>query len=124
MVLGGIALALLLEFADIRKVGEAFEHFPPILIPVIFGLVVAREAVRVLEWHYLLHVLGHRTLWRHSLLTLLGGDASQILPAGVYFQNYLLRQAEGTSIATSLPATLAMQLLEAALSLMVLCVVD
>lgn len=123
LILGAIAFALLLSFADIRKVGEAFQRFPPIFIPIIFGLVVARVAVRVCEWHYLLHALGQRTLWRHSLLTLLGGDASQILPAGVYFQNFLLQQAEGTSMSTSLPATLAMQLLEAAVSLLVLVVV-
>jgi uncharacterized membrane protein YbhN (UPF0104 family) len=74
----------------------------------------------VVEWHYLLRALGERPLPRHSVLTLLGGDASQILPAGVYFQNYLLQQAEGTAFATSLAATLAMQLLEAAVALIVL----
>jgi len=120
MVCGAVALALLLSFADIRKVGEAFRHFPSILIPTIFGLVLAREAVRVLEWHYLLHALRLRPLLKHSLLTLLGGDASQILPAGVYFQNYLLQQTQGAAFATSLAATLAMQLLEAAVALVVL----
>jgi uncharacterized membrane protein YbhN (UPF0104 family) len=123
MVAGAIALSLLFSFADIRKVGDAFQRFPPVFIPIIFGLVVAREAVRVFEWHYLLHALRQHTLWRHSLLTLLGGDASQILPAGVYFQNFLLQQAEGTSMTTSLPATLAMQLLEATVSLLVLIAV-
>ena len=123
MVCGAIALALLLSLADIRKVGDAFRHFPPVLIPIIFVLVALREAVRVLEWHYLLHALRLRPLPRHSVLTLLGGDASQILPAGVYFQNYLLQQTEGTAFATSLAATLAMQLLEAAVALLVLIVV-
>ncbi|HEX6512471.1 MAG TPA: lysylphosphatidylglycerol synthase transmembrane domain-containing protein, partial [Chloroflexota bacterium] len=124
LVAGAIALSLLLSFADIRKVGQAFQHFPPILIPIIFGLVAAREIVRVLEWHYLLNTLGHKPLLRHSILSLLGGDASQILPAGVYFQNYLRQQAEGTAFATSLAATLAMQLLEAAVSLLVLALVN
>jgi uncharacterized membrane protein YbhN (UPF0104 family) len=123
MICGAIALALLLSFADIRKVGEAFTHFPPRAIPVIFGLVLAREVVRIVEWHYLLTALGQRPLPRHSVLTLLGGDASQILPAGVYVQNYLLQQAEGTAFAVSLAATLAMQLLEAAVSLLVMTVV-
>jgi uncharacterized membrane protein YbhN (UPF0104 family) len=117
---GAVALALLFNFADIRKVGEAFQRFPPILIPIIFGLILAREAVRVVEWRYLLSALGKRPTARHSVLTLLGGDASQILPAGIYFQNYLLQQTEGTAISTSLAATLAMQLLEAAVSLLVL----
>jgi hypothetical protein len=123
MVSGAIALALLLSFADIRQVGQAFERFPPILLPTILALIFAREAVRVVEWHYLLTALGLRPLVRHSMLTLLGGDASQILPAGVYFQNYLLQRAEGTAFSTSLAATLAMQLLEAAVSLVVLVVV-
>ena len=123
LVSGAIALSLLLSLADIRKVGQAFEHFPPILLPTILALVVAREAVRVLEWHYLLSVLHKPPSVRHSVLSLLGGDASQILPAGVYFQNYLLQQAEGTAFSTSLAATLAMQLLEAAVSLVVVAVV-
>lgn len=123
LVGGAIALALLLSLADIRKVGQAFQHFPPVLVPILFGLVAVREAVRIVEWHYLLRALGERPLLRHSALTLLGGDASQILPAGVYFQNYLLEQTQGTAFATSLAATLAMQLMEAAISLVVLVVV-
>src|SRR5579862_7344105 len=114
MVSGAVALALLLSFADIRKVGDAFRHFPPILIPIIFGMIIAREGVRIVEWRYLLGALGKRPTARHSILTLLGGDASQILPAGIYFQNYLLQQTEGTAFARSLAATLAMQLMEAA----------
>jgi hypothetical protein len=116
-VCGAVALAFLLSFADIRKVALAFTHFPPILLPVVLGLIVARELIRAGEWHFLLHSLGFRPLWRHSLLSLLGGDASQILPAGIYFQNYLLQQTEGTAIATSLAGTLGMQLLEAGLAL-------
>ncbi len=123
MFCGAVALALLLSFADIRKVGQAFQHFPPVLIPILLGCVAARELVRILEWHYLLGKLGTRPRLRHSLVTLLGGDASQILPAGIYFQNYLLQQTEGTAFATSLAATLAMQLMEAAVSLVVLGVV-
>ncbi|HLG68958.1 MAG TPA: lysylphosphatidylglycerol synthase transmembrane domain-containing protein [Chloroflexota bacterium] len=123
MVCGAIALGLLLSVSDIRQVGEAFQHFPPILVPVLLALVAAREAVRIVEWHYLLTALGERPLKRHSVLTLLGGDASQILPAGVYFQNYLLEQTQGTAFATSLAATLAMQLMEAAVALVVLAAV-
>ncbi|MBV8083786.1 MAG: flippase-like domain-containing protein [Chloroflexi bacterium] len=122
VVCGAVALALLLSFADIRKVALAFSRFPPILIPIILGLIVARELIRTGEWHYLLHALGFRPMWRHSLMSLLSGDASQILPAGVYFQNYLLQQAEGASMATSLAATFGMQLLEAALALLGLIV--
>ncbi|MBV9120823.1 MAG: flippase-like domain-containing protein [Chloroflexi bacterium] len=120
---GAVAIALLLSFADIRKVAQAFQSFPPVLLPVMCGLVLAREFIRVGEWHYLLHALHFRPKWRHSMLALVGGDASQILPAGVYFQNYLLQQTEGTSFATSLPATLGMQLLEAAVALVVVCVI-
>lgn len=123
LLCGAIAFALLLNFADISKVGEAFQHFPPILIPILLGLVIAREVVRIFEWHYLLTALGKRPTVRHSALTLLGGDASQILPAGIYIENILLQQTEGTPIATFLAATLAMQLMEAAISLLVLAVV-
>ena len=120
-MLAAVAFALLLSFADVRKVALAFQRFPPGLVPVIFGLVLVREGIRVVEWHYLLRGLGMRPRWRHSLLTLVGGDAGQILPAGVYFQNYLLGQTEGASFAASLPATLGMQLMEGAVALLALC---
>ncbi len=123
LVLGAIVLSLLLSLSDLRQVALAFQRFPPVLIPVLLGFIAAREAIRVIEWHYLLHALRFSPLWRHSLLALLGGDASQILPAGIYFQNYLLQQAEGTSFATSLAATLGMQLLEGAIALLVVGIV-
>ncbi|MHB8621616.1 MAG: lysylphosphatidylglycerol synthase transmembrane domain-containing protein, partial [Chloroflexota bacterium] len=78
--------------------------------------VVAREATRVVEWRLLLKMVGLRTRWRHALLAQLAGDASQIVPAGIYLENYLLHQEEGVGVARSLAATIAMQFIEAALS--------
>ena len=122
-LLGAIVLALLLSFSDIRQVGQAFAHFPLLLLPVIFGLVVCREAVRTLEWHILLHPLRVRASWRHTSEALLAGDAAQILPAGIFLQNYVLRQTEEADVTRTLAATIVMQLLEAGVGLVVLAIV-
>lgn len=123
VLLGAIALALLLSFSDIRQVGEAFARFPPLLVPVIFGLIVAREAVRTLEWHFLLHPLRVHASWRHTTEALLAGDAAQILPAGIFLQNYVLRQTEQADVTRTLAATVVMQFLEAGVGLIVLVAV-
>ncbi len=119
-----VVLGFVFSWADVGKVTGALRRFPPILLPVLFGLALARELIRARQWRYLLRRLGLRPRWRHILLALLSGDGSQILPAGIYFQNYLLQRTSGADVGVSLAATLAMQLLEAAVALGVLCVVS
>ncbi|MBV9120617.1 MAG: flippase-like domain-containing protein [Chloroflexi bacterium] len=123
LILGAVALALLLSFSDIHQVGDAFTHFPPVLLPVIFGLIAGRELVRTVEWRYLLHPLRVKASWRHTTEALIAGDAAQILPAGIFLQNFVLRQTEEADVTRTLAATLVMQFLEAAVGLIVLVVV-
>jgi uncharacterized protein (TIRG00374 family) len=87
---------------------------------VVFGLIAGREAVRVLEWRMLLRSLGVRARWRHSLIALLGGDAAQLVPGGIYVSNLVLKREEEANLARSLAATAATQVSEAFVCLAVL----
>ena len=123
LALSGILLGFVINWANVGMVGAALRRFPPILLPVLFGLAVAREAIRVREWRYLLGQLRLHPSWRHTLLAVLLGDGSQILPAGIYIQNWLLQRTEEADVGVSLAATLGMQLLEGAVALAALCVI-
>ncbi|HEU0168682.1 MAG TPA: lysylphosphatidylglycerol synthase transmembrane domain-containing protein [Chloroflexota bacterium] len=123
LILGAVVLAFLLSFSDIHQVGQAFAHFPPVALPVIFGLILIREAIRTVEWRYLLHPLRVHTNWRHTAEALIAGDAAQILPAGIFLQNLVLRQTEEADVTRTLAATLAMQLMEAGVGLLVLAII-
>ncbi|MGH2520564.1 MAG: lysylphosphatidylglycerol synthase transmembrane domain-containing protein, partial [Chloroflexota bacterium] len=83
-------------------------------------LVALREAARVVEWRLLLQHLGIAARWRHSALALLVGDVGQIVPGGIYASNAVLKQEEDANVARSLSATMAMQLLESFLCLVIL----
>jgi uncharacterized protein (TIRG00374 family) len=122
---GGVALGLVLLFflfktSNFGDVIKGFEHFRYYLLPIVFALVAAREAVRVVEWRILLRQLGIQARWRHTVLALLGGDASQIVPAGIYASNFVLEREEDASIARSLSATAAIQYLEVVVCLLVM----
>jgi uncharacterized protein (TIRG00374 family) len=123
VLLGAVVLALLLSFSDIRQVGQAFARFPLALLPVMFGLIVCREAVRTIEWRVLLRPLRVKASWRHTSEALLAGDAAQIVPAGIFLQNYILRQTEEADVTRTLAATIVMQFLEAAVGLLVLAII-
>ena len=123
LILGAIAFAALLSFADVRKVAVAFSYFPPLFIPLLFGLVVGREAVRMVEWRFLLGPLQLRPKWCHTAEAIVSGDFAQILPGGIFFQNYVLKETEAEDISTTLGATMVMQFAEAVVALLVLAVV-
>lgn len=123
VLLGALVLAFLLSFSDIHQVGAAFVRFPPVFVPILFGLIVFREAVRTVEWRFLLHPLRVHASWRHTTEALIAGDAAQILPAGIFLQNYVLRQTEEADVTRTLAATIVMQFLEAAVGLVVLAVI-
>ncbi|HUZ76915.1 MAG TPA: lysylphosphatidylglycerol synthase transmembrane domain-containing protein [Chloroflexota bacterium] len=121
----GFALALLLLFgvlhtSNLGKVVAGIRTFPLYLAPLLFTLVALREAVRVVEWRLLLQHLGIAARWRRSTLALLVGDAGQIVPGGIYASNAVLKQEEDANVARSLSATMAMQLLESFLCLVIL----
>jgi uncharacterized protein (TIRG00374 family) len=123
VLLGLILLFFLFETSDFGKVVEGFQRFRYSLLFIVFALVVGRELVRIVEWRILLRQLGIRARWRHTILGLLSGDASQIIPAGIYVSNAVLEREEEANVARSLSATAAMQYLEVVVCLLVLAVI-
>jgi uncharacterized protein (TIRG00374 family) len=111
-VIGLIVLALLLGFSDAREVFRIMRGFPPLLIPVIFALFVGREVFRFLQWGLFLNAIGIKATRKQAFLTLMGGDAAQVVPGGLYFQDVLAMREFDVSFSQVLGATLLIIWLE------------
>lgn len=121
-VLGAIVLATLLSLSDIKTVWHIIEGFPPIIIPVLFALVIGREAFRAVQWRIFLNAIGIHATRREAFLTLAGGDAAQILPAGLYFQDLLVSRELNTTVSAPLAATTLMIWMEVTMAMLALAV--
>jgi uncharacterized protein (TIRG00374 family) len=110
-------LGALLAFADVHAVVAAIRRFHPIYLLLFFALMTAYEAVRCVQWRFLLRASGIETPVRTSAFTFLVGEMAKTLPMGQYLRNYLLRQTDGANIGASVPATLTTLVIEDAVSL-------
>jgi uncharacterized membrane protein YbhN (UPF0104 family) len=104
-IMGLIVLALLLSFSDISQVLQIISTFPLWAIPVLFGLFLGREILRSVQWRVFLNAIGIHASRREAFLSLAGGDAAQILPGGLYFQDLLISRELDTGISAPLGAT-------------------
>jgi uncharacterized protein (TIRG00374 family) len=119
-ILGVIVLATLLSFSDIGKVWHIIEGFPPLIVPALFALVVVREILRSTEWRIFLNAIGIHASRREAFLTLAGGDAAQVIPGGLYFQDLLVSRELGASVTQPLAATTVMVWLEVTMAMLAL----
>jgi uncharacterized membrane protein YbhN (UPF0104 family) len=107
-ILGVIVLATLMSFSDIQQVWHIMEGFPIYAIGILFGLVIGRELLRIAQWHIFLNAVGIHATRREAFLSLAGGDAAQILPGGLYFQDLLISRGLHVGISEPLAATTLM----------------
>ncbi len=121
-VLGAIVLATLLSLSDIQTVWQIIQGFPPIFIPVLFAMIIGREMLRSGQWRIFLNAIGIHATRREAFLTLAGGDAAQILPAGLYFQDLLVSRELNTTVSAPLAATTLMIWMEVTMSMLALAV--
>lgn len=121
-VLGAIVLATLLSLSDIQTVWQIIQGFPPIFIPVLFAMIIGREILRSGQWRIFLNAIGIHATRREAFLTLAGGDAAQILPAGLYFQDLLISRELNTTVSAPLAATTLMIWMEVTMSMLALAV--
>lgn len=121
-ILGAIILATLLSLSDIQTVWQIIEQFPPIFIPILFALVIGREVFRAVQWRIFLNAIGIHATRREAFLTLAGGDAAQILPAGLFFQDLLISRELDTPVSAPLAATALMIWMEVTVSMLALAV--
>jgi uncharacterized membrane protein YbhN (UPF0104 family) len=119
-ILGIIVLATLLSFSDIKQVWQIMQAFPVYAIGVLFGLVVGREVLRSVQWRIFLNAVGIHASRREAFLSLAGGDAAQILPGGLYFQDLLISRELNTGVSEPMDATTLMIWLEVTISMLAL----
>jgi len=120
---GAVALAGILSVSNVREVWTIIERYPPVLIAPLFVLFVAREFLRTVVWHYFLRVVGIEANKEQAAITLTGGDAAQVLPAGIYLQDLLVSQDLETSVSEPLAVTTLMIWMELTLSMITLAIV-
>jgi uncharacterized protein (TIRG00374 family) len=122
-IVGAIALAALLSLSDVRKVWHIIEGYNVVLIPALFALFVVREFLRTVVWRYFLRAIGIKASNPQAALTLTGGDAAQVLPAGIYVQDLLVSQDLETKVSEPLAVTTLMIWMELSLSMITLAIV-
>jgi len=105
VVLLAVLLALLPLFGDVRQIAALIVSFHPVDLALFLGLMIVYEAVRGVQWHVMLRALGVKAPLRTQVFSFLGGEVTKSLPVGNYFQNYLLKQSQGTDFGLSSAAT-------------------
>ncbi len=121
-ILGAVVLATLLSLSDIGTVWHIIEGFPPIILPMLFALIVGREMLRAVQWRIFLNAIGIHATRREAFLTLAGGDAAQVLPAGLYFQDLLISRELNTGVSAPLAATTLMIWMEVTIAMLALAI--
>lgn len=116
-VLSIAIIVALLGFGDIHKVVRLMMSFPHIYLLWYLLLMVAYEAVRCVQWHYLLGALSVRIPLRTQIFAFLTGEVAKTVPIGNYFQNYLLQRSNGADFGLTSAATTFIVLIETAVSL-------
>ena len=116
-VLGIAIIAGLLGFGDIHKVVRLMLSFPHIYLLWYLLLMVAYEAVRCAQWHFLLSTLSVRVPLRAQIFAFLTGEVAKTVPIGNYFQNYLIQRSNDADFGLTSAATTFVVLIETGVSL-------
>lgn len=123
-VVFGLGLIIfLLGYADVGRVLRALSAFHPLFLLLIVALTLGYEGFRAAQWLLVLRTLDRRVSWQGAVMAYLGGEVTKSLPAGQYFQTYLLRAAEGVPVARSAAATTIIIWLEAVLCLSIVLLI-
>lgn len=118
-----VLIGFVLSLGDIKKVGAAIVNFPRGDAAVFFLLVVIYEVARGAQWMYFLHGMHVNVGPRRGIFAFVGGEATKSLPAGNYFQNYLLEREKGVAVAYTASGTTITVLLEVAVCVVYLAIV-
>lgn len=117
-VLSVAIIVVLLGFGDIHKVLRLMVSFPHLTLLWFLLLMVAYEAVRCAQWHFLLGALSVRIPLRVQIFAFFTGEVAKSVPVGNYFQNYLLQRSNGVDFGLTSAATTFVVLIETAVSLL------
>jgi uncharacterized protein (TIRG00374 family) len=115
-----VAVALLLAllaFGNPRQIGTLLAGFQVFYLLYFFLVMVAYEAVRCAQWHFMLTALGIRVPLQTQVFSYISGEVTKDLPIGNFFPDYVLQRSKGTDFGLASSATLLITLIEVAVSL-------
>lgn len=112
-----------MSLGDIRKVGSAIVGFSLGNAALFLLLTIIYEVVRGVQWLYFLKGMKVKVGLRRSIFAFVGGEATKSLPAGNYFENYLLEREGGVSVAYTASGTTITVLLEVVVCVVYLAIV-
>ncbi len=110
-------IAALLAFGDIHKVVQLMVGFPRVDLLWFLLLMAAYEAVRCVQWHYMLKALKVHVPLRAQVFAFMVGEAGKSMPIGNYFQSFLLSRSRGEDFGRLSAASTLIILNEVAVSL-------
>lgn len=122
ILLGVVLLLVLLSLGNVRDVLALLGRFQPRALLAFAAVMLAYEAVRCLQWRFLLTALGIRVPVRTQVFTYVTGEVMKSLPIGNFIPDYVLQRSQGTDFGLASSVTLAINLLEVALTLVGLVV--
>jgi uncharacterized protein (TIRG00374 family) len=116
-------VAALLAFGNIKEVLRLVGQFPRLYLLYFLGLMVAYEAVRYVQWHFLLKALGTRVPHRAQAFAFMVGEAGKSMPIGNYFQSFLLSRSRDEDFGRLSAASTLIIVTEVAVSLLGLVII-
>lgn len=117
ILLGIVLLLVLLALGDVHDVLALLRRFQPRYLLAFAAVMLSYEIVRCLQWRFLLTALGIRVPLRTQVVTYVTGEVMKSLPIGNFFPDYVLQRSQGTDFGLASSVTLAINLLEVALTL-------
>lgn len=117
LIFGASAIAALLAFGDARKVLTSLLGFQWQYLLYFCLLMLGYEAMRVVQWRFLLNTLDIHVPLRTALFTFLAGEVAKTLPIGNFVPSYLLSQSKGAKLGTATAASSLIIAIEVIVSL-------
>lgn len=122
ILLGTGLLLALLALGNVHDMLILLGRFRPTYLWAFAVVLLAYEVVRCMQWRFLLTALGIRVPVRTQVFTYVTGEVMKSLPIGNYFPDYVLQRSQGTDFGLASSVTLAINLMEVALTLVGLLV--
>ena len=118
-----VLFGFVLSLGDLKKVGGYIVNFPRGDAALFFLMVLIYESARGVQWLLFLRGMKVNVGWRRGIFAFVGGEATKSLPAGNYFQNYLLEREKGVAVAYTAAGTTITILLEVCVCVLYLAIV-
>jgi uncharacterized membrane protein YbhN (UPF0104 family) len=123
MAIGVSIIGVLLGFGDLGRIVHFVTAFHPVTLVPIALAILGYEAVRFVQWLYLLRKLGISLPLRSVLFAYSIGETTKYSPVGNYVPNYILHRSRQADFGLSSAATTYIPVMEVAVCLVVVVVV-